>query len=313
MAVRWRDLFGYLGVQWTASSRYAGHGWIAIRCPWCGSSDPGYHLGVNEQHGHYHCLRNDQHKGRSSYWLLQKLGVRHSDMDDLLASYGSIRSAGAGRDTSEGAFPPRQSSLETQWREFEPLDDDGLQYLHDRHFRLPSATAHEFDLRRGRNHWARRIWFKLSDLDGSIIGITGRTIDGWRQPRYYNFRGQETALYMPRLPTAEHTLGLLVEGPFDALRVADATARRRNLFVAALCGLSLTGKKREQLAAIAKLIPHLAVAVDRTVSPPAAFNMVRELRLLPLVGKVRRLAMPAEIDDPGAMNNHEVEKWLSTI
>lgn len=268
------------------------------------------HLGINEENGWYNCLRNPQHHGRSPYWLLKALGVASNELDYLVTTFGGVS---RGSDTPQPARF-KQSTLAGEWQRFRPAssDPDTMAYLARRGFATPERTADTFDLRVGTNTRARRLWFKLTNLQGQVTGFTGRAIDAWRQPRYYT-EATETGLYMPRQPTGSHRQAILVEGPMDALRVAEATQRRRNLFVAALCGMAITSNKRMQLVEIAKTTPNFAVALDSTVWATDAQRIITELRTIPALGKITRLAMPANVDDPGDMTNLQVERWLTAI
>jgi hypothetical protein len=318
MAIRWRELFDSLGVPWTDTGRNTARGWISIPCPWC-RDDPSEHLGINEEQGHYHCLRRDTHDGRSPFWLLKALGVDHRDMDDLLKLYGYN---GSGRPPPTGVREGGPSAIRPalhggppfRWSQFTPAadNDEALDYLWGRNFPDPEKTCREFDLRIGRGKWARRLWFKLTDLAGNIVGFTGRTFDEWREPRYYT-EAPGAQLYLPKLPNHHHRLGLCVEGPIDTLRIADVTQRRRNLLIIGLMGLSATGHRRLLLSQIARTVPVFVVALDATVWPVDAQRLMSEVRAIPAIGRVSRLAMPPDRDDPGEMSNTDVEQWLSTL
>jgi hypothetical protein len=322
MPIQWRTLFDTLGVTWTDTGRNTARGWVSIACPWCGD-DPSAHLGINEEHGHYHCLRNEDHRGRSPYWLLKGLGVSSRDMDDLLAAHSRGRSSATfgvshaatterndrpeGRVGADNPFPYR-------WKQLTPAGDslEALSYLASRHFPDPARTVKEFDLRVGTGKWARRLWFGLRDLAGSVTGFTGRALTPGLSPRYYT-ESPQPVLYFPRSLNRDHRLALLVEGPIDALRVADVTGRRRNLLIVALCGLSATGHRRLQLTQLAKRVPSFAIALDSGVESVQREKLMNELRAIPALGKITRLKMPAHIDDPGEMTNSEIERWLSTL
>jgi len=309
---RWRDLLDHLQIAWADRGPNVSHGHLVVRCPWCGASDPSRHLGINEETGAYRCLRSNNHQGRSPYYLLRALGVR-GDIDDLLAEFG-----GTGKGTRPTSLPPRSAiPLAQRWERLPPAvtDPEALAYLERRNFPDPARTCREFDLRTGLNTMSRRVWFGLRGLDGAVVGFTGRAIDDWRQPRYYT-EAAEPVLYMPRLPDSRHRLALVVEGPFDALRIADATRRRYNIFVAALCGLAgVTGNKRLQLAEIARTVPHFAVALDSSVwaVDADAQHVMDELRAIPAIGRVTQLPPPPEVADPGEMTDRQVERWLSQI
>jgi hypothetical protein len=309
MATRWRELFTALGVSWVDSGRNTARGWISIACPWCGD-DPSEHLGVNEEGGHYRCLRNEQHKGRSPYWLLKGLGVHPRDWEDLLRAHG-----GGGRPRVAPVTKPQPiGGPAYRWSQFTPAGDsrDALDYLHGRQFPDPESTCRRFDLRVGTGRWARRLWFKLTDLAGNVTGFTGRALDDWRSPRYFT-EAPEPYLYLPKPVNHQHRLALGVEGPMDALRIADVAERRRNLLVFGLCGLSATGGRRLQLQQIARMVPRFFIALDATVRVPDAQRLMNEIRIIPAIGKVSRLPMLPDIDDPGEMSNTNVERWLSTL
>ena len=187
MGIRWADLLNHLGIEWTDSSRYAGRGrWIGIRCPWCGSQDSGFHLGLSLQFSGYHCLRSEAHRGRSLPYLLRALGVDRAEIDTLLHFYG-----GEARSSRYEPPPPRPVSPFVQrWQRLQPAADDpeALTYLSQRNFTDPVRVAKEYDLRtaRGGGQLARRIWFKLTDLNGNVVGCTGRAMDKHHSgPRYY--------------------------------------------------------------------------------------------------------------------------------
>jgi hypothetical protein len=205
-------------------------------------------------------------------------------------------------------------AAEHRWSTFQPAsrDAEALDYLSRRQFPDPEKTARDFDLRTGSGRWARRLWFGLRDLDGQVQGWTGRALDSWRQPRYFT-EVPEAMLYLPKALTRHHRLALLMEGPFDALRVADAIPRRRNLLVVALCGLSTTGHRRWQLSQLAKRVPAFAIALDSSVSSIHRERLMNELRAIPALGRISRLNMPDGTDDPGEMTDNQVERWLSTI
>jgi hypothetical protein len=309
--MRWRDLLDHLKIPYSDSSRYASRGWVAIHCVWCGSADPSTHLGINEEHGHYHCLRNDNHRGRSPYYLLHSLGVPPGETEALILAFGGTLNRNPEHDT---APPPRPAEpLARRWDFLTPAaaDDAALAYLAGRNFPEPLRTAREFDLRVGRGKWGGRIWFKLADLAGNVVGFTGRAMSPRLEPRYYTEVAQPV-LYIPKPPTRAQRIGIFVEGPFDALRLADAARRRQNVFVAALCGLSITGSKRLQLGEIARSVPQFAIALDSSVWSTDAQRLIAEVRAVPLVSRVARLPLPPDEDDPGGMSNAAVDRWLST-
>ena len=310
--VRWRELLSHLGVAWVERGPNISRGEIGLQCPWCGSMDHSQHLALNELTGFYNCRRSPGHGGKSPYWLLRALAVRH-DLDDLLEAYGGVPRR------AERPNPPRAalSSYGKTWNRFKSAADDpeACDYLSRRGFWHPPRTCRLFDLRVGSGQYAGRLWFPYLHGD-DVVGYTGRSMRH-REPKYFT-EAAGTYLYLPRLPYDTDKLLILVEGPIDALRLADATEEQYPIVVAALCGLSLTPDKRLQLAAFARLVPRLFVVLDSTVSPVAVNHLRQELMtcLCDIEGgetaaqRVQRLELPSGVDDPGELTGEQVEQWL---
>jgi hypothetical protein len=298
MGIRWRDLLDHLQVPWTDRG-HASRGWIQIKCPWCGDHDPSHHLGINEADGHYGCLRSPQHKGRSPYFLLRSLGARSHELARLIEAYGGTFIA------PPPSTKPPASAIARRWQSFTPASRDrrALDYLSTRKFWNPKRTAETFDLRVGTGRWSGRLWFPLT-FGSEIVGFTGRAMNG-HEPRYLT-ESSDTVLYLPTPLSADARAAVIVEGPIDALKLADSILARYDLGVAALLGLTLSGSKKSVLMAIAKAVPDLFVALDSTVPAADANRLVNEARPV----RFKRLSLPSGIDDPGEMSGEEVDRWL---
>jgi hypothetical protein len=62
----WRQLLTDNRVPFIERGPNVKRGEINIRCPFCGSADPSYHMGLNLDSGWWSCWRNkDQHSGKS--------------------------------------------------------------------------------------------------------------------------------------------------------------------------------------------------------------------------------------------------------
>jgi hypothetical protein len=314
--VQWRELFSQLQVPWVERGHGLTQGRIGLRCPWCGASDPSYHLSIDEATGLYHCWRVAGHGGVSAPRLLEALGTRRSEAIQLLKEHGWM----PGRVTATpGTAAP--SSYLKGWERFRPAasDPQALDYLHGRGFPDPSATASLFDLRVGSGRWAQRLWFPLL-YDGEVVGFTGRAM-GRYEPRYLT-ETSAAVLYLPSsgAPAADQVNLLIVEGPFDALRLADFVRRHYNpvpLIIVALCGLSMSANKQLQLRALCRMAAHSMIVPDSTVAPTATNKLIITIagsNPRPLPGhqlvRVLRLQLPPGIDDPGDMSEGDIEQWL---
>ena len=306
--IRWRELLSSQAIHWVDRGPSITRGNIAIQCPWCGNADPSQHLSLNEESGAYNCWRVTGHGGHSPYYLLRALGIR-GDLTDLITLYGGT-SPRIERERPQADL----NIFAKRWATFRPaaLDAEARDYLRLRGFWNPVRTANRFDLRVASGHHAGRLWFPFY-YGNDVAGYTGRSMRG-HQIRYMT-EAASTYLYLPRLPYDTDRLILLVEGPLDALRLADATEDRYDLLTAALCGLSLTPDKRLQLWSLAKLIPQVFIVPDSTVSVQDANRLRKELHALAygqgiVEARVRRLDLPPGIDDPGEMTGEDIELWL---
>jgi len=71
--INWRRVLEDNGIPYIERGKNVKKGELNIACPFCGSSDPSQHLGLNQEHGWWACWRNDNHRGRSPVRLLVKL------------------------------------------------------------------------------------------------------------------------------------------------------------------------------------------------------------------------------------------------
>lgn len=61
------------GIQYIESGPDVAKGNVNIKCPWCGDSDIGHHLGINLRTGYYGCWRSKAHRSKDILTLLYKL------------------------------------------------------------------------------------------------------------------------------------------------------------------------------------------------------------------------------------------------
>jgi len=128
--------------------------------------------------------------------------------------------------------------------------------------------------------------------------------------RYYT-EAASSYLYLPRPLYDTDRLIILVEGPVDALRLADAALERYHLTTAAFCGLSVTPDKLLQLAALARAVPRLYIVLDSTVEPVSVNRLMTNFKALPFARtQVERLDLPPGVDDPGELTGEQIEIWL---
>jgi hypothetical protein len=299
MSINFTKILSEERIEWFDRGANTSRGHISIRCPWCGPSDPSHHLSINESTGAYFCYRNSKHAGRSAPWLLKALGVNPRRIDSILASAGIRR--------TEKIEPERQREV-PQWNRFVPAtqSETAIAYMRERGFPDPEQTIKKFDLRvalNGPN--AQRLLFPIIMPSGDIA-FTGRALQPNMTPKYLTHESVRKGIYVPK-PIEHPKLALLVEGPFDALKIA---AFEPNILVIALLGLAMSAEKISQIIACSEGAQFYGVAIDSTEPVSKAYGLIHELSIA-----VRKSAFRCELPgskDPGEMSGQEIRAWLDT-
>lgn len=308
MAVDWRSLFDELRVEWVDRGPNTSRGNINICCPFCGDDDQGNHLSIEEDGDGYYCYRNPRgHSGRDPVRLLVGLGLSRREAIDIHNSHIlHRRSKPTERQRAE------RSTLELQWDRFEPASESSLisSYLRaDRGFRDIEKLTKRYDLRYAkRGDWVKRVLFPLSN-GSSFAGWTGRSIDN-REPRYRMERAADEVVYLPR-PARD--IGVVVEGPMDALKIAAAT-EHLNVSTIGMLGLGLGDSRAHLIGRLFGRCKTVLFIVDNGVNIPLRHKLKRELKAyLPRTTMIFREEVPKSYKDPGEMPYDGVERWLKTI
>lgn len=96
MKVNWQALFQENGIHYRMDGPNCASGNIVIKCPFCGSSDPSEHMGINLETGAWGCWRNSLHRGGNPAYLIDSIfHCSFEEARNLLAVYG------------EGALPSK--------------------------------------------------------------------------------------------------------------------------------------------------------------------------------------------------------------
>ena len=296
----WPDLLAAEGIPFVTHGSSVSKDHIAIHCPWCGSDDPSYHLGISLLQPAWGCWRNAAHRGRRPHRLLFKLlgDAAHRYLpqeapivDDLTLPALGSRFALA----LPFAEPCRDQSLD--WSRFLPIPDPHpvRDYALRRGLSTPYLTR--YDLRCAPTGFYR--WRVLIPLRwaGRVVGWTGRAI-GDATPRYLNSPDTDTCAMFRTISGPCRTL--VVEGPWDALRLSEALddAGIATVQVVATLGITLSSIKRAQLAAL----PALVFGWDTDAWAEATEAA------LDLCGAM--ITPPPQRKDWGESTNEEIVQWI---
>lgn len=301
MTLNWRSLLDDLGVEWIDRGKNTSSGNINIACPFC-EDDPSFHLSISERKDAYYCYRNpNKHSGSSLVRLLTRLGVSYDDILDFRETYAS--------DGTFEAKPTKPvSELAKRWQSFSSAVEHPkyLDYLRSRGFPTPVATCRQYDLRYAPvGTWAQRILLPVRH-EGQVINWAGRAIDDALSPKYLMESSAKQSVYLPRMPRAHM---VILEGPFDALKLAVAT---ENLPIAPI-GLLGKGISVQKIAQIAELLNGAVsghVCMDANVPISEVRDLINELRAQ-CGCPVHRLALPdGTKNDVGELPLEEIPIWL---
>lgn len=310
MSTDWRGLFDELRIPWRDRGPNTSNGNINIPCPWC-RDDPSFHLSVAEERDAYFCYRDpNRHSGRNMHGLLIKLGVPRNDTARLLNRYAS---------KARPAPPPGNlenvlRASERAWSHFKPLTNNqvALDYLASRGFDDPQLLAVRYDLRYApEGTWAGRILIPYY-RGAAVETWTGRAYRG-HEPKYlmHDVAQKISPIYSPSRSAQGRRKLVLVEGPFDALKIAAAVPETEYLVVA-LCGKFLNYAK------IARIVELLGtdcrrglVALDADVPHNTIYDIISELACHVRGAYISRARLPSYAKDPGDISLPEIPQWLA--
>lgn len=329
----WRALLARERVAFIERGPNVKRGEINIRCPWCGTADPSFHLGLNLESGWYSCWRNKSgHSGKSPLRLLMRL---------LNVSYGRARElAGLGADyvDPEGfdALAARLMGREVAShagvkvkREFLDLDPEfkviteqlygrWFDYLWCRGFDgkdLPKL-CHDYCLRAARfGDFAGRLIIPYF-LDGELVTWTGRAI-GESTIRYKDLSVADSLVPVKQTLFNHDAINeggkalVIVEGPLDALKL-DFYGKPFGVRAVGLSTNSLSEDQAFMLEASRGRFRQVGTMMDNK----SDFGRVDSMRLkqeLSFIPDLRIYDVPFDRPDPGDLTPREVQAWAHNL
>lgn len=287
---------------------------VNIPCPFCGSGDPSYHLGISLSGHGWGCWRSRAHRGKDPARLIAAL------LQISLAQARNMIGAGAPNVADASvqdrvqslmqpippqtehvlAFPPEIKLLDWSYQKPAMFFD----YLYGRGYTKAQAVeaCRKFYLRYAMTgEFAYRIIFPIRNDAGELVSWTGRAIAPDQEVRYKTLSTHRGSL-LARGPITdyllrEHKLSgdrtlVVCEGPFDALRVETVCAQDG---VNATCLFTKTASE-QQVAKLAELAKYykqkfLLLDADAELSSLAEHERLR-------VHGFQNLRLPITFKDP---------------
>ena len=296
-------------VAFITSGANVAKGNINIHCPFCGSADPSYHLGIRLSDGAWGCWREPSHRGRRPHRLLRKL-----------FGWSVLRiQSEISIDRNQPLFSTTGQPTKKRFEKvvmpdnFRPLRFERGQllycnYLID-HRGYDTSEINEmsqkYDLRVALSgEWEGRIIIPVYDHEGRLQTWVGRAVKN-NLSRYKACTNDETVPIKESLwisPDWDRSQVLvLTEGPFDAITV-DLRGQSVGLSAACIFGAELSQRQESLLRAYASCFDLVVIALDRE-------NLAGTLGLTKRLVGFRVMPMGMDTKDPGDMTKDELVEW----
>ena len=339
-AIEWRRLLADEGVPFIERGANVKRGEINIRCPFCGSADPSYHMGLNLDTGWWSCWRNRAaHSGKSPlrllmallripYWRARELAGLGEDFIDP-EGFSAVAARLLGRSKGqEGVAPTVDRKLRFP-DDLEPFGRKassarGLRYLEHRGFSGDSPLmgwhaqmlAECYDLRwASSGHWRDRIIIPYC-IGGELVSWTGRAIAP-AAIRYLDLSVDESII-----PVKETLFNydcierggralVIVEGPLDALKV-DFYGFGKGVRAVALSTNSLNEEQAFMVEEAVGRFDHIYVSMDNSgpLSIIDGMKMKQELGFIP---GIKVAQVPYGLKDAGELTPVQAIQWTDQL
>lgn len=323
--MEWRRFLEENNIHFVDRGPNTKRGEFSIHCPMCGDDDPSEHLGINPTTGHWGCLRDQSHRGKSPRTLVKAilncsspqagLIVRqysHADPDSLEGALAVLDAdnMGAIQHDEDVAKKAKHQRLGPQFNDFYHIKPRGItsrffHYLQSRGYENPQDIIKQYDLRCAlTGRYKDRIIVPIT-LNDELLGWTSRAIGkSISAPRYLasNEDVKTTVWNYDQLKKGGFRL-FIVEGPFDALRM-DSYCRHKHVRATCTFGTSVTVSQYALLRNLIKKFDETYVLFDQGAEGPA--------RELASWTGAKIACLPDIIQDPGELRNRHLDSAMRT-
>ena len=338
MTFDWIDFLERHGIEYVTSGPSVVKGNVAVRCPLCGAADPSHHLGISLSGKGWGCWRDASHRGKSDAQLVRLL--IGCSRDEAIAIVGDMPRAVSDIESRVSQLlKPAQFVNEGRKlqlpKEFKKIDESFsarlyVQYLQNRKFSKTRILrmSEDFGLRFcNKAAFSGRIIFPVY-VEGELVTWTGRSIFPNATLRYMSLTAdKERARELGVLPalgminqyllwyddlfaTDSDTI-VIVEGPFDALRVR---VLGEKFGITSTCFFTSEPSRRQVdlLHEVLPKFPKRYVLLDRGAD-------VKAMRVRRLFSEaftsidVTMLRLPKHVKDPGDLTKQEFRSLFGIV
>ncbi len=292
-----RDIIAASGVEILDHGHSVSRGNFNIRCPFCGPSDPGHHMGVSLEGKGWACWRNADHRGKSPVRLIVALTGRPvwkvREMLGLFSSpsldtFSSVR--GRLGPKAEEQAPKRKGPEGLKMpKEFRHRWVEGMvshrfiAYMLERGFGGPALArvVRDYELSYAvSGTFAERIVLPYLVRE-NVVTWTARSIQPDQKLRYRDLEQAESIMHKDQIlfnydgaAMGGKTL-LVVEGPFDVLK-GDWAGREFGVRCVGLSTNNMSDGQMLQLAELSDAFERVCISLDT----PSRFAIMDSHRLL---------------------------------
>lgn len=337
--IDWRDLLTRESIPFIERGANVKRGEINIKCPFCGSADPSFHMGLNLDTGWFSCWRNKaRHSGKSPlrllmallripYWKAREIAGLQADFIDP-EGFDALAARLLGRASpSDLALVPKRQFL--RWPSgFERIsnrtrDRRHRAYLEDRGFDFVDDLIEWYDLRMTIRRPAKEDEADFRDrilipytIDGDLVTWTGRAI-GRSEIRYKDLSpdhslvpAKETLYNYDCIAKGGRVL-VIQEGPFDVLKI---DFYGYGVGVRSV-GLSTNSINEEQAFMIEEAVGQFdrKLLMMDNATPLGVVDGMRMRQELAFIPDLEVVPVPFGCKDSGALTARQAIAWTDEI
>lgn len=304
--MNWQDLLTDNQIEWVSRGPNTARGEISIKCPWCGDDDPSQHLGVNLSTGRWGCLRNPEHRGHSTTYLIgYLLGCSQHQARMIVDQYSRNDPEKLGELSLMAEFIP--SAAEPEGRPvLRPIEVVGnsakfWDYLQVRGFD-PDAAIKQYRLQCCLvGDFKDRLIVPLFKRR-EMIAWTGRALGNpVSAPRYLSSKRIKETIFGEDDLMEGGRLLFITEGVFDAMKL-DYYGRDQGVRATCGYGVSLSMEQIVSLNSRRNRFKKTVILFDRDAVEPAFIAKDWLPSSTVTVGQ-----LPDGVKDPGEMSKEQVQ------
>lgn len=328
----WRTVLAEHRVPHVERGANVKRGELNIRCPFCGSADPSFHMGLSLESGYWACWRNSEHRGKSPLRLICRLlNVSYSRARQIAGMADDMPPDPDGFDAMAARIMGRDNRVERMEqvrREFLRMPSTYLElcelgsvsrffhYMVSRGFTYQDVydLTEDYGLRAARGGPDRDRVILPYYMDGDLVAWTGRAI-GPATIRYKDLPRdecivpiKETLFNYDALSTGGCVL-FVVEGPVDALKI-DLAGRNLGVRAVAVSTNSISADQVYILEEFAQGFRTVVFMLDTQ----SELGVVDSMRMKQKLGGVPNLAImqvPFNLKDAGEMSPQQARMFVN--